>query len=117
MEEANLINEYVCEKCKGATRTVNRDAGTTPFLIRCRAQPPGVCDAMAQSSFYRVDQTLIPNWEWIKPTPEEFDRYIKDHKYEAHRDNLAEHVANGGLLLCKLDGIGRERHGYKVRQG
>lgn len=34
MEDARAINEYVCEKCKGITRTINRDSGVTPFCYQ-----------------------------------------------------------------------------------
>ena len=116
-EQAGLINEYVCEKCNGITRTVNRDEGTTPFMIGCRAAIGYACDGMARSSVYRVDQNRLPAWEWIKPTPDEFGRWVKDHRQEQHRGWLAEHVSNGGMLLRKLDAQRLESYGFRTRHG
>lgn len=115
-EAAGRINEYVCEKCGGITRTINRNEGTTPFLIRCRLATIG-CDGMAKSSFYRVSQQKLPGYEWILPTPKEFDEWVKSHKEEDHREALAQHVAKGGMLLCKLDAIRLHDYGFRMRRG
>jgi hypothetical protein len=116
-EQAQAINEYVCQKCGGITRTVNRDDGTTPFMMKCRAHPANVCDGEARSSFYRVSQNKLPSWEWIKPAPEEFEDWLKRHRQEKNRHMLADHVARGGLLLQKLDVCGLERYGFRLRHG
>ncbi|MDO8476746.1 MAG: hypothetical protein Q7W02_11280 [Candidatus Rokubacteria bacterium] len=34
---AGKVNVYVCPKCGRGTVTIDRDEGTTPFLLRCRA--------------------------------------------------------------------------------
>lgn len=116
-EKAGLINEYVCEKCGGITRTINRDEGTTPFITGCRAVIGAGCKGMAQSSFYRVPQDRRrPQWEWIKPTPEELDRWLKDHKQEEHREAIAEHVARGGMVLRKLNAPDLESYGFRTRR-
>lgn len=82
-------NIYVCENCKWKFVTVDRDAGTTPFLTTCRS--PKGCKGVAQSEFYRVDQGLTPAFEWYKPGADEFA------KIESF--SVREHVSKGGLLL------------------
>lgn len=66
---AGKINVYNC--CHGhRTVTIDTDDAVTPFMIGCRS--PG-CSAMAQSSFYRVDQKQRPDFEFTmdgpSPTP------------------------------------------------
>ena len=42
-------NVYVCQKCGGLTVTLDRDQGTTPFMIGCRASgKEGDCDPPAR---------------------------------------------------------------------
>lgn len=115
-EEADKINEYVCQKCKGVTRTVNRDSGTTPFMIQCKVANVG-CGGMAQSSFYRVSQNKLPGWEWIRPTPEEFEAWITSHKAEDHRETIKEHCDNGGMLMRKIDVHDLRKYGFRLRHG
>jgi hypothetical protein len=99
-EKAKAENEYLCPKCRKMIRTVNRDSGTTPFMLKCRATEG--CDGFSQSNFYRKTSNETPKYEWIAPTPEEFDQWIVDESAEQHRDSLADHVRNGGMLLRKL---------------
>lgn len=98
MEAAGLVNVYVCKQCGGRTVTKNRDAGTTPFMMSCRATPN--CKGIAQSSFYRVDQKLTPRLLWIKPTPAELLAFCAEHAKDntALEHEILEHVAMGGLL-------------------
>lgn len=114
-EAANKINGYACENCKGVTYTINRDEGATPFMIKCRVATGG-CGGMTQSLFHCVPQDERPGWEWIMPTPEEFDEWIKRHNQEEHRGNLTAHVANGGMLLRKLDAIRLHGYGFRSRR-
>lgn len=96
-ERAGLINVYVCEACGGHTVTKNRDEGTTPFMISCRATVG--CKGVAQSSFYRVSQNQTPVLLWIKPTPEELERFIKAQSGgDFHTVEIRRHVSMGGLL-------------------
>lgn len=104
MERANAINVYVCPKCGHRTVTVNRVEGVTSFLLKCRSIAG--CDEFAQSSLYRVDQSLRPDWEWYRPDEKEL---------EAATEEVKRHIANGGLMLRKLDGAGRERYGFRTR--
>lgn len=87
---AGKKNIYVCGKCHGHIVTVDRDKGTTPFMLRCRATAD--CDGMMQSSLYRVfDQTIAASHEWYLPTdPAEI---------AALNPGSQHHVRMGGLLL------------------
>lgn len=105
-EEAGKVNQYLCEQCGHRTTTINAVAGTTPFLITCRAV--GGCDGMARSQFYRVDQQLRPDYEWYRPEGKELKKLDAPTR---------DHVRLGGLVLRKLDAVGRERHGYRLRRG
>lgn len=82
-------NVYTCQECGDAFVTIDRDEGTTPFLTACRRG----CKALAQSSFYRVDQSLTPAFEWYRPKPEEV---------AALSPASRQHVEIGGLLLRPL---------------
>lgn len=91
-------NVYTCQKCKGLTVTIDVDEGTTPFMIRCRAQDlPGlgpVCKGDAYSSFYpkgpRPAHIPAPEWEWYRPDDDETSKCNAATK---------EHIRMGGLLL------------------
>ncbi len=62
-------NSYVCEKCLYSTVTIDVDEGSTPSAIVCR-NPKRRCKYLAQSQFYKVSQSLIPRWEWYRPSAE-----------------------------------------------
>ncbi len=94
-ERAGQVNVYRCDVCGKGTVTKNRDDGTTPFMISCRATPG--CKGSMQSSMYRVDQTLTPDLIWINPTPQELSNFLKKQSPRFHRA-IREHVAMGGLL-------------------
>lgn len=94
-EAKRAVNVY---RCPHGHQTVTRDVaeGVTPFMIGCptckaAGTPPderGFRSVMAQSSFYRVDQSLEHSHEWYRP------------ESTAGLDpDTAEHVRNGGLLL------------------
>lgn len=115
-ERSGMINEYRCPTCRGKTVTINRDDGTTPFFLKCRASPAG-CDEMAQSMIYRVDQNQRPAWEWIRPTPAEFDEYLKAHREEEYRDEWKKHCDLGGMMLIRVTHETVEKFGLGVRRG
>ncbi len=82
-------NIYVCESCKGHIVTVDRDAGVTPFLIRCEASAG--CGGRMKSSLYRVfDQSMRASHEWYRPAAP-----------QVLTGNTLDHVMHGGLLLRK----------------
>lgn len=87
----NLINVYKCEKCSGEIVTVHRAPGTTPMMLKCRADV--LCNGRMFSMNYRVSQLLVPTHEWYMPRPQELKR-----ESEATQD----HVRQGGLLLREI---------------
>jgi hypothetical protein len=95
----NLLNEYICQRCRKKIVTVEIDEGTTPFMIRCqfckeqeiKIQPE--VRPLMQSRFYQVNQNQIPEYEWFKPHKEkDYKQYVIDKAHEQHY-NL------GGLFL------------------
>jgi hypothetical protein len=127
MEESGKINEYTCDEGH-VTRTGNLDVGVTPFIIGCKHI--GGCDKMAQSCFYRCDQSKRPDWVWYRPDEEQFNaEYQKaceklkkmlpdDHgDYEQGlRADMWRHLANGGLSLRKCNGaLDLEKLGPRFR--
>lgn len=110
MEKQGARNSYRCEKCQGTIVTVNLADGVTPFMVKCRAHWPDTsCDGMAQSGFYRIDQSTPPGWGWHRPGEAELSNLAED---------VREHVQRGGLLLRKLDGAERETYGgSRLRHG
>jgi hypothetical protein len=53
------------------------------------------CDGNAVSQFYRVEQDLIPRYEWYKPDIFELQSYND-------KPHILQHVAMGGLLLREI---------------
>lgn len=103
------INVYICEKrCGNEIITKDRDEGVTPFLIRCDRCSPTINHPFVamQSSFYRVDQTLTPTHEWIKPDENELKQFFKKHKIRkgtrAYDSNI-QHIERKGLILRKIE--------------
>ena len=82
-------NAYVCNQCRKHIVTVDRDPGTTPFMLGCRATPQ--CPGMMRSEFYcgpLVMSEEKPTFEWRKPT---------DQEYDAASPGMKEHFDRGGL--------------------
>jgi ribosomal protein L40E len=97
-EEKGLINVYVCQTCGSQIVTINREEGTTPFMIRCEATTgwrQTRCQGNCFSSFYRVDQKTAPTHEWYRPTTTGERKKLADPA-------VAEHVRLGGLLLRRI---------------
>lgn len=92
-------NCYWCAKCRRYTVTIDREKGTTPFSIRCRATPN--CNALADSQCYppepwpkdHPDLVAPPRWEWIKPEGDALAELSA---------SMREHVDRGGLVLRAL---------------
>lgn len=81
------LNVYKCEKCGREMVTIDKDAGTTPFVTICDE-----CGAEARSAMYMCDPNLVPEYEWYRPTL----RYIIKNPM------VMQHVLGGGLLLRKI---------------
>lgn len=82
-------NAYTCEECGGVVITVDKDQGTTPFMMGCLATP--YCDGTMSSSFYMgplVNSPKEATYEWRKPTPAE---------YAVAMPALKDHFDMGGL--------------------
>lgn len=89
----NRKNIYVCQSCGKSVVTIDKDEGVTPFMIECKNTKD--CDGDMYSSFYNVDQSLEPEFEWYKPTS--FDDYP-----EEYRKDMIRHVENGGLDIRRI---------------
>jgi len=87
-------NIYICNEGH-KTVTVDRDKGTTAFLIACPECPP---PKTARSSMYRVDQSLEPTHEWYNPTEEDLRDLKSDMALEIFT-NIKAYVERGGLLF------------------
>lgn len=87
MEAKGAINVYVCE-AGHRTMTINKDEGTTPYMIRCTHTG---CPNFGKSSFYRVPQ---PTHEWFKPNED----YLRSLPVEV-REATRTHVEGGGLVM------------------
>lgn len=87
MSYKGKINQYTCRLCGKKITTIDRDEGTTPAMLHCRATPR--CTGTMFSAMYQVNQLLKPDYEWYKPTG----------KVKAVE---REHVEMGGLLIRKV---------------
>jgi len=87
---AGKLNRYTCSTCGGSIVTVDRDEGTTPFMLRCRASDG--CRGTMKSSFYR-GVTGTPTWAWRKATEDE---------YAASSPDARRHFDLGGLDLFRI---------------
>lgn len=81
-------NVYTCRGCSKKLVTVDRDAGTTPFMTRCEG-----CGGDMVSSFYNVDQNLVATHEWYRKS----DREIRKDP-----PSWREHHNMGGLFLRRI---------------
>ena len=99
------INQYECQTCGHITTTIDRDNGTTPFLIECKGSLPCSSQSgpvrgrsgrdLAQSKCYgsNVDQSAVPTHEWYRP--ELLDGL--------GQQGVLSHVLAGGLLLREIN--------------
>lgn len=81
-------NVYICEKCRYAGVTIDRDPGVTPVIIGCLSRKK--CDGRAYSTMYRAPTNLEPVAEWYRPSDEEI---------AGKSQSVKDHVSRGGLLL------------------
>jgi hypothetical protein len=92
------LNVYVCQTCGGAIKTIDREDGVTPFMLKCRATKG--CDGLMASRFYKAEMSppeLVsaePTFEWYRPPAEELAEWP-----EAMRD----HFLNGGLTIRQIE--------------
>lgn len=82
----NRVNCYRC-RCGHITKTRDIDPGVTPFMFKCQK-----CGDYAQSTMYKdIAPNQEPTIEWYRPSIEVLLKLRK-------RDEVLEHVFNGGLL-------------------
>lgn len=93
------FNHYKCEHCGAYTISKDLADGVTPFLISCKATQH--CHGMAASTFYRGPQVpeQQPHIVWYRPTPEELDAELAKYDKDYTRNEVYDHVNNGGLLM------------------
>lgn len=83
----NGKNRYTCRDCGGSIVTEDRDEGTTPFTLGCKAKIG--CKGIMESACYRgVATDEVASFIWRKPTPAEIARASK---------GMLQHFAMGGL--------------------
>ena len=83
-------NIYKCKVCKHRIVTIDRDKGTTPFLIGCTKEN---CKGLMQSNMYRPSHNLDPEYEWYYPTSKQIKNLDPVTK---------NHVESFGLLMRKI---------------
>ena len=84
------VNCYLC-RCGHITKTVDIDAGATPFLFTCEK-----CGELATSTFYSDSvPDREPTFEWYRPTLEQVLK-IED-------EDILFHILSGGLEFRKID--------------
>ena len=102
------VNIYACAKCGHITYTVDVADGVASMMLPCMSNSetritlpdgskPQLCDGQMVSTFYDVlwedfDLSQI-KYEWRYATLPEYKRY------KSRGDELANHVADGGLIL------------------
>ena len=91
MSQQYKKNLYVCEVCDLHIITIDRDNGTTPYLMGCQTE---LCNALMRSRVYRIDQAWMPSHEWYKPSEEETAK---------QNPAIKQHIEFGGLLLRKIE--------------
>jgi len=86
-------NIYTCKICGGKIVTIDKDDGITPFMIDCQVNEK--CEGYMHSSFYAIDQSLEPKFEWCRP--DSLDIYP-----EEFREAMKEHIDKGGLDIRRI---------------
>lgn len=86
------------------TITVTVDAGTVPDRIGCR-HPSGCrhhAETFGNPDPWPAEVPAVPDWEWYRPEGDQRERILRRIADEAAPGlgrTLAQHVADGGLLL------------------
>lgn len=88
---SNRVNCYVCQTCKLITKTIDIDAGVTPFMHTCEH-----CGEVAYSTFYKdIAPYIKPTQEWYRPT-------LKQCLKMRNKQGLLDHILQGGLDVRKI---------------
>jgi regulator of RNase E activity RraB len=82
---SNRVNCYSC-KCEHITKTIDIDAGVTPFMFTCEK-----CGGDAHSSFFKdIAPNQKPTFEWYRPD-------LKQVLKLRSKPGLLDHILSGGL--------------------
>jgi len=88
-------NIYLCKDCGHGFISLDRDAGTTPFMTECLN-----CGGFAQSMMYAAPQQALAEhacaFEWVRATPQQVSRMTASGK---------QHHQMGGLF--RSDKLGK----------
>ncbi len=92
----NRVNCYTCEECGHITKTIDIDAGVTPFMFTCeKYKETAMCSCKnitSNSSFFNdIAPNQAPTFEWYRPTLKQV------LKMRAKEDGLLDHILQGGL--------------------
>lgn len=99
------LNAWECEECGAYIVSRDRDAGVTPYILRCKDETVGEglgCGAEMTSKFYRLARR--DDWpvshEWIRPKTKEklADALERDDEYK----NYSDYLRRGGLHLARI---------------
>lgn len=109
-------NVYTCEVCGAQLVTVDRDPGTTPFMVTCGDYNAGGCGGHMTSAFYpngpRPPHISAPTHEWYRPNDAELTAECAKHKHRPGVPTaIREHVTRGGLLLRPIPSTVAEANG------
>lgn len=86
----NRVNCYICQTCRLITKTIDVDAGVTPFMHTCEH-----CGQTAHSTFYKdIAPHLQPTQEWYRPTLGQCYRM---------KGGLLDHILQGGLDVRTIE--------------
>lgn len=88
---SNKINAYICPALHH-TITIMRVEGVTSMYIKCPECEKHKRFEKAVSLMGKVYQHFTPNYEWYKPTDEEWRILIADVNNEVLIQQLRDHV-------------------------
>lgn len=82
------VNIYACRECSHYIVTQDIDKGVTPAFMSCTFCTTGTM----QSSWYRVSQSLDPQYVWYRPDGKELKKLLKNPA-------MHDHIEGGGLIM------------------
>lgn len=99
MGQQGKLNQYTCQKCGKRIVTIDRDDGVTPFMLECRATEG--CSGPMYSSFYTVQGSPVPGFEWRNPTEEEIVAESAPYGDDMLQE-MRQYYGNGALALFPI---------------
>ena len=89
---ADRVNAYTCNVCGLSIYTFDRDEGTTPMFLACRATP-GCRGRSVSNGYPSGPPPQLPTWEWYRPP--------KNRLY-TFDDEMRDYIRRGGLVLRRI---------------